>query len=177
MSESETKTCKKCNQTKSISDFPTHQNKKRKDKSIYVLNTCKRCEGEKYNERRRAIAHTEEYKDKAKHYRKINKERHPEKQMFVAARSRARQSGLEFNIERSDLIIPEFCPVLGIKIERGIGKGKKTDASPSLDRIDNSKGYIKGNVMIISFRANTIKNNGSMEEHQKIIDYMLKYGS
>lgn len=174
MSQSETKTCKQCNQTKAISDFPTHQNKKRKDKSIYVLNTCKRCITDKSNERRRAIAHTKEYKDQARYYRKINKERHPEKGMFVKARARARESGLEFNIERSDVVIPEYCPVLGIKLE--IGQNKKNDNSPSLDRIDNSKGYIKGNVMVISYRANSIKNSGSIEEHQKIIEYMLKHG-
>jgi hypothetical protein len=86
-----------------------------------------------------------------------------EYELMWAAKYRAKKKGLEFNIDAYDVIIPEVCPYLGIKIENGtLGNH---DASPSLDRIDSSKGYIKGNVEIISWKANQIKNNGTAEEH------------
>jgi hypothetical protein len=90
--------------------------------------------------------------------------------MLYDAKKRAKKKCLEFNIEVTDIIIPEMCPVLGIKLE--FGKGKQTDASPSLDRIDPREGYIKGNVAVISYRANTIKSNACIDELERIIDYM-----
>ena len=60
--------------------------------------------------------------------------------------------------------IPEFCPVLPwIKIRIATGEGKRSD-SPSIDRIDSSKGYEIGNVRIISMRANMLKMNATPEE-------------
>lgn len=93
-----------------------------------------------------------------------------EEKMVNSARRRAKVKNLEFNIDKTDIIIPSVCPILGIPIERG--KGTQQDSSPSIDRINSNKGYIKGNIQIISYRANTLKNNGTIEEFQKIIDYM-----
>jgi len=88
---------------------------------------------------------------------------------WVAAKIRAEKRGLQFNLELSDVVIPEFCPVLGIRIERNIGKGP-SDFSPSLDRIFPERGYVKGNVRIISQKANRIKNDSTMEELEKVLD-------
>jgi len=90
--------------------------------------------------------------------------------MFINARRRAGISGLEFGLELEDIIIPEFCPVLGIRLERGIDK--PVDTSPSLDRIDPSKGYIKENIAVISYRANRLKNSFSIKEMQNCLTYM-----
>lgn len=57
----------------------------------------------------------------------------------------------------SDIIIPETCPMLGIKLEFGFDKQGGNFNSPSLDRIIPELGYTKGNVMVISKRANMIK--------------------
>jgi hypothetical protein len=85
-------------------------------------------------------------------------------------RYRANKRGLEFNIEPCDLIIPEICPVLGIKIERKINVGSGYwDNSPSVDRIDPNKGYIKGNVRVISHRANLLKSNASIDELRLVL--------
>jgi hypothetical protein len=83
--------------------------------------------------------------------------------MLSGAKSRAAASGMDFSITRDDIIIPEFCPYLGIPL---IGSGRKgaNPNSPSLDRIDSTKGYVPGNVEVISHRANTIKNNSTVEE-------------
>lgn len=64
--------------------------------------------------------------------------------MWKAARKRAAERGLEFNIEESDIIIPEICPILEVPFQ--FGTRNNYDYSPSLDRIDNTKGYIKGNI-------------------------------
>jgi len=53
-------------------------------------------------------------------------------------------------------------------------EGKVSDNSYSLDRIDPSKGYVKGNVEVISHRANTLKSNATIEELEKVIQYMRK---
>ena len=78
--------------------------------------------------------------------------------MYRAAKARAKEKGRDFNIELSDVVIPALCPVLGIPMDR-----------PSLDRIDGAKGYVKGNVRVISHRANTLKNNATIEELELIL--------
>jgi hypothetical protein len=90
------------------------------------------------------------------------------------AKRRAMMKNIEINITIDDILIPNTCPVLGIPIIIGGIDEKKyfSDNSPTLDRIDNSKGYVKGNVCVISYRANAIKGAGSIEEHKKVVEYM-----
>lgn len=95
--------------------------------------------------------------------------RNPEKRMLNAARRTAKVKNLPFDIDLSDIIIPEICPVLGIKIEK-VG-GERTASSPSLDRIIPNKGYTKGNVMVISWRANRIKADASLSELKAILAF------
>lgn len=70
-----------------------------------------------------------------------------------------------------DLIIPEICPVLDIPIIISFGNGR-TDNGPSVDRIDNNKGYIKDNIIVISWRANNIKSYASIEELEKNFKFL-----
>lgn len=85
--------------------------------------------------------------------------------MLVEAKSRSKADGREFTVGDDDVIWNDVCPVLGIPISpvRGKGHGGKP-GSPSLDRIDNDKGYVTGNVRIISWRANNLKRNMTREE-------------
>ena len=76
----------------------------------------------------------------------------------------------DWDIKFNDLTFPTHCPILGIELD--YLASFRSDNSPSFDRIDSSKGYIKGNVVILSWRANRIKNDGTAEEHQKIADFM-----
>lgn len=86
--------------------------------------------------------------------------------MLDRSKSRARKKGFEHNIDIDDIIIPKTCPLLGIPIFQG--KDKVCPNSPTLDRYDSSKGYIKGNVWVISYRANTIKSDATNDELELI---------
>ena len=91
--------------------------------------------------------------------------------MVTWAKYRAKKNNIPFDITPEDVIIPEVCPILGIKLEAGIGC--QTDSSPSIDRINPNLGYIKGNIQVICYRANRIKNDASLDELKKIVDYMM----
>ncbi len=93
--------------------------------------------------------------------------------MFNTAKGRANKFNLEFNIEPCDVVIPEMCPYLNIPISLETGRGRKKDG-PSLDRIDNTKGYIKGNVQVISNLANTMKNSATIDELKVFATNILK---
>lgn len=96
------------------------------------------------------------------------------KGLLAGIKSRCKKWGVEFNLTIDDIIIPDTCPILGIPIEHG--KGYRTDNSPSVDRIDNSVGYVKGNVHVISMRANRIKNDSTLEELRLIVEYLTNLG-
>jgi hypothetical protein len=93
------------------------------------------------------------------------------KHMWWRAKKRAEKKDIIFDISIVDIVIPDVCPVFGFKFEVGIGKGP-SDKSPSLDRIDNSKGYIKENIQIISFKANKMKNDCTTEDVEKLLWFM-----
>ena len=87
-----------------------------------------------------------------------------------AVRCRARKAGIPFNLELSDLEVPEYCPVLGIKL-KGWGENEFTsprDDSPSIDRLVPSIGYVRGNVNIISNRANLLKKDATLQEIESL---------
>jgi hypothetical protein len=102
--------------------------------------------------------------------RRIN----PALELWRLAKVRARKNGLPFNIEVSDLSVPEACPVLGIALVWGCGKRQK-DASPTVDRIVPSLGYVKGNVAVISWRANRIKSDATADELSAVLEYFKSH--
>ena len=105
-----------------------------------------------------------------------------EKYIITSIKSRAKKQGIEFSIDATDIKIPSTCPILGIPIFKEFkGKGNSNKGprytSPSLDRIDNTKGYVKGNVHIISNKANVMKSSASPEELLKFAYWiLLTYG-
>ena len=94
----------------------------------------------------------------------------------MSTRNSAKERGLEHTIRPHDIVIPEFCPVLGIKLRecKGDGTGFKDDLA-SLDRLDSSRGYVPGNVRIISWKANRLKSNNTIETLEQILKYMRKH--
>ena len=89
---------------------------------------------------------------------------------YLNAKRRAKKRGLEFNLDPQDIIIPKECPILHIPIILGT-KGNYEN-TPSIDRIDNSKGYTKDNIQIISKKANSMKNSASAEELLAFADWV-----
>lgn len=96
----------------------------------------------------------------------------PEWKMHQRAKQRALKTGREFSIDLKDIVIPDICPVLGIEINMNSGKSGAYRNSPSLDRIDNDKGYTKNNIQVISQLANAMKCHASIKELQKFADWV-----
>lgn len=97
--------------------------------------------------------------------------------MWCGIKKRAKLKGFEFDLTLDDIPpIPEYCPVLGIKIKAN-DTNKPLDSSPSIDRIDSTKGYVKGNIRIISNRANRIKADATIEELRKVLEDYEKISS
>jgi hypothetical protein len=88
-----------------------------------------------------------------------NRGQDPRSPLWSRAKYRAKQKGREFTITKEDIVIPDICPLLGTPMK-----------SPSLDRIDSSKGYVKGNVWVISNRANTLKNDATLTELKTLVE-------
>jgi hypothetical protein len=92
-----------------------------------------------------------------------------EKRIHSRVKSRAKGSGIQFDLDVSDIVVPEVCPVLGMAIvSTNKGSGYHTN-SPSVDRIDPTKGYTKGNVRIISARANLLKSDATAHELRLVL--------
>jgi hypothetical protein len=97
------------------------------------------------------------------------KAENPNLLMWRRTRQSAKERNLEFTITPKDFTIPEICPILHIPLY--FGEDTASGNSPSLDRIDNSKGYIPGNVAVISNRANRNKLDMSIEEIERLYKY------
>lgn len=119
--------------------------------------TCKRC-GANKRERKR---------------RERNWKCDAQSVMFNNCKQRAKRTGITFSITKEDIVIPDLCPVFGIELKRC--KKDNWNNSPSLDRIDNSKGYIKGNIVVVSRRANILKKDATIEELELLAKFYKRY--
>lgn len=108
-------------------------------------------------------------KDERKRYEQSWNKKHPymshttSDKLLWSARRRAKLKNLEFSISREDIVVPEVCPYLGIPLVRTQPRGTSRRDIASLDRKDNTKGYTKDNIEVISLLANTMKNSASPE--------------
>lgn len=152
------KRCSKCGVEKPAEDF--YKNKSAHDG---YQTWCKVCS--------RALQLKSKHKlnEYSKNYRLANHAR----RIVHYAKSRAKKMGLLFDLVPADIPLPTNCPVLGLLLDYTSREGKKNrDDAPSLDRIDPKKGYVRGNVQVISLRANRIKNDATVAELRTIADFM-----
>lgn len=91
--------------------------------------------------------------------------------LWLAAKKRAAIEGVAFDLKVEDIVIPNECPVLGIRLIRNKGRGGG-DTSPTLDRFVPTNGYVLGNIEVISFLANRIKSNATFEQIKAVADWM-----
>lgn len=138
--------CSKCNILKPFCDFI-----QRKDYINGVTASCKLCDKH---------LHTASWK---RHKSKLT----TEERMLNNAKHRASKRGLEFSIELSDITIPEQCPIFRMPF---VGQYRA-----SLDRINSTEGYVKGNIQVISHRANMIKNCATLDELEAIVSHWQRY--
>ncbi len=82
--------------------------------------------------------------------------------IWKSAQIRAKKKNIPFDLEISDIIIPDVCPIM--KFSLNLTNSKIEKNSPSLDRLIPVLGYVKGNVWVISALANTMKSNATEEE-------------
>lgn len=101
------------------------------------------------------------------------RKRRPARTMFYHARLRAKRYGLPFDLVEADIIVPIHCPVLGVIL--AVGGGRRKPNSPTLDRVFPDRGYIKGNVCVISWRANRLKDNATLHELEALATYVRGY--
>lgn len=92
------------------------------------------------------------------------------REKFRAKKANAVRTGIEFTIDFGELTFPTHCPILGTELD--YFSEQRTENTVSFDKINPLKGYVTGNVVIISWRANRIKNDGTLKEHQKIVEFL-----
>lgn len=98
----------------------------------------------------------------------------PEYRMLKSARRRARVAHVPCTLTVQDIHIPEFCPALRFRLEHG--KRKSHESSPTLDRLQPDLGYTPVNTAVISYKANTIKQNGTGEQLLALAAWMESLG-
>lgn len=147
-----TKDCSKCGETKPLSEFST-------DRSVKsgVRASCRACNAKRSQAYKQSCAENDLIEWKLR-------------RLIEDSKVRAKRASVNHDLDLSYLreILPECCPYLGTKFhwEAKVNCGPRSPhpCSPSIDRIDSSRGYVKGNVAIVSHRANSIKNDASEME-------------
>lgn len=140
-----------------------------KQRERYAANREAERARHRENKRKRRALEPGALRDQYKEWR----HRNLEKQILRQARTRAKKHGLEFDLTVEDIFVPETCPILGIALVKP--SDRKADVhgflpdSPSLDRIDSSRGYVRGNVWVISWRANRLKSDATLEELELLV--------
>lgn len=129
---------------------------------------CQLCKDRAW--RRWYDSRDEAFRDRRRKRQIAGNRANPENRMARAARQRAKRFNLPINITVADIVIPATCPILGIPLI--VGTQTPTDNSPSLDRLIPALGYVRGNIAVISFRANAIKNSASADELRAVADWL-----
>ena len=140
------------------------------------IKACTKCGIEK--------EYTEEFFSKREHgklradcrtcynkYYRDNNHKYLKASMVYDAKERAKKKNMDFNLVKKDIHFPEVCPVFNIKLEHG---RKNWKSSPTIDRIDNNKGYVLDNCIVVSCIANTIKNSATPKQILKVGNFYKK---
>jgi hypothetical protein len=113
-------------------------------------------------------AYRERNKDKIKEWKDDNKDL----LYFLSLKARASRKGIAFELEQSDVTSVVICPVFGVPLIRAAVKPAWN--SSSVDRIDNTKGYVRGNIQVMSYLANSMKRDATDEQLILFAEWVLK---
>ena len=190
--EKKTKMCIECKEEKDLEDFYVQRHKRKsKKRGEYILETyssyCKICDrnkskrvkdSEAYKERankrkRDRLRNDPEYREKVNFQKRASAWRNRKYRLWKGAKDRAERDGLPFDITIDDIFIPDMCPILNVFFVPGTSKDYRY--TPSLDKIIPEKGYVKGNIAVITNLANVMKNSASPEELRAFAANIGKY--
>lgn len=162
--------CSRCQQEHPDSEFVNKNGK--------PVRCCSRCQ--KHSKRvyaddpqrsiERSLKSQRNRHEQIKAYKREQIRKYPERYLHHMARIRAKKKRVPFELTVENVTIPTHCPILGIPLS--INSGKSGPNSPTLDRIIPQLGYVPGNVIVMSHRANTIKSDASVEEIRKVLDFL-----
>lgn len=161
------RTCRTCDQELPVTAFWKQANR-----SDGLFAECKACNTSR--QRAWVDGNREQYQRANQRASRKMRSADPRKQLLVYTRRRSLARGLDFTITEDDVVIPAVCPILGIELRSTFGSGGKPggDAgSPSIDRIDNQRGYVPGNIVIVSWRANRIKSDATLAELKALVRF------
>lgn len=170
--------CKECKRARDraryakIKDDPEFHKKKLEAQAVYRQTHKEQIQNYslEYNLRPEVIEKKSEWSRQKKYSRSI-----PTKiqDMVTRAKNRAIEKGLPFNITREDVVFTDTCPILEIKLNWEGGPRDKN--TPSLDKIIPEKGYVKGNIRIVSNLANMMKSEANFEELKLFAKNIITY--
>lgn len=117
-------------------------------------------------------------KESKREYARLKKQQkrkeNPLRENLLAIKSRSKRKGIEFSITEDDVKVPELCPVLGFPIQFNTGSFVGRRNSVSIDRIDPNLGYTPDNIMVMSYLANSMKQDATPEELRMFAKWVLK---
>ena len=170
--------CNKCQSWQDKDNWYYRKNEKKTRDSM-----CKSCRKD-YRKDAKALHFKKYYKENRLHYLELQRkwrENNVEKKLWHSCKNSAKKRNLEFDITPEDIIVPDRCPVFDVPLdthaEANVGSGIDFSSNPyrpSVDRIDNTKGYVKGNLQVISWRANSLKKDATVTEIEQLYEHMRR---
>lgn len=162
--------CTQCGESKPSSEFswrgPDHKR---------LTSRCHACRRANHKEnplrnRQRALEYHHKNRDAIAAKQRARRIESLSMRLVAEAKRRANRKCLPFDLTTADVVVPEACPVLGIPLVVNIGTCGPN--SPTLDRLRPELGYVRGNVQVISHRANTVKSDATPEELEAVLAYV-----
>ena len=154
------------NMTELADEFGVSRQRMKQIIDKYLPNWNNEC-GFAVKRRQKAEAHFKRWgnKDDSELYKS-------QRAKFRTKKYNAERIGHTWDVDFGELEWPTHCPILGIELD--YFNSFRSENSPSFDQLIPGNGYTKGNVRVISYRANRIKNDGTAAEHRAIADYLDK---
>lgn len=94
---------------------------------------------------------------------------HITRHLLNLARYRAKKYGTKFDIDPADIHVPAKCPVMGVRFFSG-----NASTHPSLDRLRPERGYVRGNVIVVSLLANTVRATATPDQIMRVALYYMQ---